>query len=317
ERHGGFEKYREAKGKLFARLTARRKNIAGQPIKKISVINLDDAQAQYFLQFPADEHYGFTAAEPAQTWPATIKVVRAAKINLHDAGAEFEVANPPRLDNSLVEANPPRLGEAGQPCKIHLLGRFNVINALAAVTVAISQDIDLATCGRALEKIISMAGRMEIVRSDPFTVVVDYAHTPDEIEAVYKTFKKNNQRLICVLGAAGGGRDKWKRPEFGRIADNYAAEIIITNEDPYDEDPQQIIEQVAAGAVRHVVHKILDRREAIKLAISLVQPGDVVIITGKGSEQCIMGPNGQKTLWDDRQVVRDVLAKTERQTKIS
>lgn len=289
ERHGGFEKYREAKGKLFTRLTARRKNIAGRPVQKISVVNLDDTQAQYFLQFPADEYYGFTAAEPAQTWPAMIKVVRATKINLHDAGAEFEVAD--------------------SPYKIHLLGRFNVVNALAAVTVAISQGVDLVTCGRALGKIISLAGRMEVVNSDPFTVVVDYAHTPDEVEAVYKTFKKNNQRLICVLGAAGGGRDKWKRPEFGRIADNYASEIIVTNEDPYDEDPQQIIEQVAAGAVRHVVHKILDRREAIKLAINLAQPGDAVIITGKGSEQCIMGPHGQKIPWDDRQVVREILAR--------
>ncbi len=317
ERHGGFEKYRAAKGKLFARLISRRKTIAGRPIKKISVVNLDDAQAEYFLQFPADEYYGFTIAESSKDWPAKIKVTRATKINLHDAGADFEVAGPPRLDNSLVEAGPPRLGEAGQPCKIHLLGRFNVINALAAIAVAVSQGVDLAVCGRALEKIISMAGRMEVVSSYPFKVVVDYAHTPDEVEAVYKTFKKDHQRLICVLGAAGGGRDKWKRPEFGRIADNYAAEIIITNEDPYDEDPQQIIEQVAAGVVRHLVHKILDRREAIKLALSLSRPSDVVIITGKGSEQCIMGPAGQRIPWNDRQAVCEILAKTEQQTKIS
>jgi len=287
ERHGGFENYRAAKGKLFVRLSSRRKIINGQSVKKISIVNLDDANAEYFLQFPADEYYGFTTAETTKNWPDKIKLVRVTKINLHAAGAEFEAAN--------------------QPYKIYLLGRFNVVNALAAITVAISQGIDLVTCGRALEKIVSMAGRMEVINARPFAVVVDYAHTPDEVEAVYKTFQKDYRRLICVLGAAGGGRDKWKRPEFGRIADEYGAEIIITNEDPYDEDPQQIIEQVAAGVVKHVVHKILDRREAIKLAINLAQPGDVVIVTGKGSEQCIMGPNGQQIPWDDRQVVREIL----------
>jgi UDP-N-acetylmuramoyl-L-alanyl-D-glutamate--2,6-diaminopimelate ligase len=216
------------------------------------------------------------------------RLVRGDKINLHDNGADFEVD--------------------GQSYKINLLGRFNVANALAAITVAISQGVDFAVCKRALAKVMSMAGRMEVVNTSPFKVVVDYAHTPDEVEAVYKNFKKGSQRLICVLGAAGGGRDKWKRPEFGRIADEYGEEIIITNEDPYDEDPQQIIEQVAAGVIRHVVHKVLDRREAIKMAINLARPGDVVIVTGKGSEQCIMGPSGQRIPWDDRQVIRDILS---------
>jgi len=286
ERHGGFDKYREAKGKLFARLMAPRKTIDGHLIKKTSVINLDDPNAEYFLQFPADDYYGFSVIGPNNKL-AKGRIIKATKINFHDSGADFEVA--------------------GQPYKIHLLGHFNVVNALAAITVAISQGVDLATCGRALEKIVSIAGRMEIVNASPFKVVVDYAHTPDEVEAVYKTFKKDNQRLICVLGAAGGGRDKWKRPEFGRIADNYASEIIITNEDPYDEDPQQIIEQVAAGVVKHVVHKILNRREAIKLAINLARPQDIVIITGKGSEQCIMGAGGQKIPWDDRETVLELL----------
>jgi len=116
--------------------------------------------------------------------------------------------------------------------------------------------------------------------------------------------KTQNSKLICVLGACGGGRDKWKRPVLGEIAAKNCDEIIITNEDPYDENPMEIIEQVAQGA-KGKGQKILDRREAIKNSLELAKPNDVVIITGKGCESWICVGGGKKTPWDDRQVVRE------------
>lgn len=169
---------------------------------------------------------------------------------------------------------------------------------------------------------------MEFVQKEPFAVVVDYAHTPQSLRNVY-TFLKDcgtsNQlsvtKLICVLGAAGGGRDKWKRPEFGRIAAEFCDCIILTNEDPYDENPEAILDEIASGfpqiqnSKSEIPNrpqtannkKILDRREAIREALKLAKSGDTVVITGKGAEPWIMGPNGTKTAWDDREVVREEL----------
>jgi UDP-N-acetylmuramoyl-L-alanyl-D-glutamate--2,6-diaminopimelate ligase len=161
---------------------------------------------------------------------------------------------------------------------------------------------------------------MEQVISEPFKVFVDYAFTPKALENVYKTLTSqlttNNSQLICVLGACGGGRDKWKRPVLGEIAARYCNKIIVTNEDPYDEDPLEIIEQVVKGAEKisvnqrldqhkSAVYKILDRREAIIKALKSAQAGDVVVITGKGCEPWICVKGGKKIPWDDRKVVRE------------
>ncbi|MDP2664863.1 MAG: cyanophycin synthetase, partial [bacterium] len=164
----------------------------------------------------------------------------------------------------------------------------------------------------------------EVVIKEPIRVVVDYAFTPAALEKVYKTFRENpkseirNPKLICVLGAAGGGRDTWKRPVLGKLAATHCEQVIITNEDPYNEDPQKIINEVAAGAEsismnqqnphKSAVSKIIDRREAIRIALRLAQPGDTVVITGKGSEDSI-AQNGKKVPWDDREVVKEEFAK--------
>jgi len=130
------------------------------------------------------------------------------------------------------------------------------------------------------------------------------------LEKVYQTVKEMTAgQLIGVLGAAGGGRDKWKRPQLGQIAEKYLDKIIITNEDPYDEDPRAIIEQVAVGLKQKQAEKILDRRQAIKKALKMARAGDVVIITGKGCEPWICLANGRKMPWDDRRVVKEEFAK--------
>ncbi|MGC9048988.1 MAG: Mur ligase family protein [Patescibacteria group bacterium] len=295
ESHGSFEKYRSSKGKLFAKLMKQKPKIINhQRIKRAIIVNLDDNNADYFLQFPAEEYYGFTFSETDRQMHLSgankINVIRARNIKLNQDGSGFMVQN--------------------SKFKVNLLGEFNVYNSLAAITVALSQNVGLAVCQKALEKVKNIPGRLEIVINKPIKVIVDYAHTPDSLEKVYQLISKiksSTSKIIAVLGSAGGGRDKWKRPKMGEIASEYADEVIVTNEDPYDENPEEIIEQVASGVSDKNVYKILDRGQAIKKAISLAKPGDLVIITGKGCEQCIMGPGGKKIPWDDRRVVREIL----------
>ena len=116
--------------------------------------------------------------------------------------------------------------------------------------------------------------------------------------------------MICVLGSCGGGRDKWKRPKLGEIASRFCDEIIITNEDPYDEEPMQIINEVFSGLTekgKTLSLKILDRREAIKNALLSAKNGDTVVITGKGCEPWICLKNGRKAPWDDRKIASEIL----------
>lgn len=189
-----------------------------------------------------------------------------------------------------------------QKIKLNIIGQFNLMNALASVAVAKNYGIEFDVCARAIEKVKEISGRMEIVKKEPFMVVVDYAHTPEQLESVYKSFE--NKPLICVLGSCGGGRDKWKRPVLGEIAKKYCSKIIITNEDPYDEDPMEIINQVAQNSGENS-EKILDRKEAIKKAVNLAKSGEVVVITGKGSEPWMCVENNKKIPWDDRAIAKE------------
>jgi UDP-N-acetylmuramoyl-L-alanyl-D-glutamate--2,6-diaminopimelate ligase len=295
ESHGSFEKYRQAKGELF-RIT-----------KKVHIVNLDDENAKYFLQFPADKKIGFTMLENSGGLSSAIlKVVRAQKCQVLPHGLKFFVDD--------VEFN------------LNLLGKFNIYNSLAAICIALSQGVDLEICKAALEKIKSVSGRMEVVIKKPFAVIVDYAHTPDALIKVYESIgnyklqttnpkqitnhKSRKFKLICVLGSAGGGRDKWKRFEFGKIAAQYCSQVILTNEDPYDENPLQILNEIEKGFSQTTIcEKILDRRKAVRKALNSAKSGDIVIITGKGSEPWMCVEKGKKIPWDDRQVVREEFEK--------
>jgi UDP-N-acetylmuramoyl-L-alanyl-D-glutamate--2,6-diaminopimelate ligase len=256
EAHGSFEKYREAKLKLF------------EATKEIHVINIEDKNADYFLRTPAKN-----------------------KITFGLEKGDFNLKN--------------------TDIKIQIPGEFNLYNALAAFSVAKALGIKEEIIKEALREFKGVPGRMEEVISKPFKVIVDYAFTPNALEKVYQTLASKlgnkNSQLICILGAAGGGRDKWKRPVLGELAAKYCNEVIVTNEDPYDEDPWQIIEEVAKGT-NGKARKILDRREAIKTALKLAKEGDIVIITGKGAEPSIV-EKGKKIPWDDRKVVKEEFEK--------
>ena len=241
-----------------------------QVTKNIHVINLDDENSEYFLKFPAKKKYTYGFNQ--------------GDINSKD-----------------LQLN------------LRLIGDFNIYNALSAICVGLSQGVSLDICKRAVEKVEGIPGRMEEVVSQPFKVFVDYAFTPNALEKVYQTLTKNyklpTSKLICVLGACGGGRDKWKRPVLGEIAGKHCDEVIVTNEDPYDENPTEIIGQVAKGT-NNKAKKILNRREAIKEALKLAKEGDVVVITGKGCEPWICEAGGRKIPWDDREVVREEFNKS-------
>ncbi|HEY4474918.1 MAG TPA: UDP-N-acetylmuramoyl-L-alanyl-D-glutamate--2,6-diaminopimelate ligase [Candidatus Paceibacterota bacterium] len=245
----------------------------------VHVLNADDKNVELFSKFSSKRtiFYGIESGD-----------MRAQNLELKPDASSFDVY--------------------GTRFNINFGGRFNVLNCLSALSVAAMYGIDLPRTRAVLAEIKSIPGRMEFIQKEPFEVVIDYAHTPDSLEAVYKTLKKDSHKLICVLGAAGGGRDKWKRPEFGRIADEYCDEIILTNEDPYEEKPEKILEEIEFGIMsQNKVIKVLDRKDAIKTALNKAMQGGVVVITGKGSETSMAMSGDVKIPWSERDVVLEFL----------
>ena len=224
-------------------------------------------------------------------------------INIDDKNAEYFLRLPAKKKYT-YGFDQGEINNKDLQLNLRLLGDFNIFNALSAICVGLSQEVSLDICKRAVGRVKGIPGRMEEVISQPFKVFVDYAFTPNALEKVYQTLKPQNTRMICVLGACGGGRDKWKRKVLGQIAAKYCDGVIVTNEDPYDENPIEIIDQVADG-VGNKAKKILDRKEAIKKSLESAGSGDVVIITGKGCEPWIIEAHGKKIPWDDRKVVRE------------
>ena len=187
-----------------------------------------------------------------------------------------------------------------------LQGKFNIYNILASIKLCEYFGIDLTTIQKAIASKSEIAGRVQkIENSLGAEIVVDYAHTPDSLIALYESF--SSKRKVCILGNTGGGRDTWKRPKMAEIANTYCDHIILTNEDPYDEDPQKIIDDMKKSIDKNKLDIIIDRKEAIKKGISLLHPGDALLITGKGTDPYIMEADGKKTPWSDAEKVREVL----------
>lgn len=285
EAHKGFENYKKAKGKLF------------EATKNIHIVNLDDKNAEYFLQFPAKKKYGFCIETSPkeikkETFDKVDKIVKARDIAESKDGVSFF--------------------QEDLKIRLWLLGKFNVYNALAAIACALSQGIDIETCKRALEKINHIPGRMEIVIKRPFLVIIDYAVVPESLEAVYREIQTlfSPNKMICVFGACGGGRDRWKREKLGEIADRYCQKVILTNEDPYDEDPKNILKEIEAGIENKIkVTKILDRRKAIRETLKKAKEEDVVVLTGKGCEPWMCMAGGKKIPWDEKKIVQEEFKK--------
>jgi UDP-N-acetylmuramoyl-L-alanyl-D-glutamate--2,6-diaminopimelate ligase len=297
--HGNMTAYRQAKEKLFENRPA------------LSVVNADDPAAETFLNYPANRTATYGIKNPA--------TVTAKKLYAKPGGTDFVLL----------------VGQRQATINLPLPGAFNVSNALAAASVGLGLGYSLERVIDGLHNVTAVPGRMEVIDAGQgFTVIVDYAHTPDALQKVYETIKPTVRgKLISVLGATGR-RDKTKRPILGALAGRYADFVLITNEDPYDEDPLAIIDAVVEGVPRGrpkrgrmKVNKesevslkyrdtgedlwwwrIPDRREAIAKALSMARPQDVVLVTGKGAEK-VMAVGDKLVPWSDRQVLEELLVK--------
>jgi UDP-N-acetylmuramoyl-L-alanyl-D-glutamate--2,6-diaminopimelate ligase len=230
----------------------------------------------------------------------------AAAINVGDPwGRRLVEDRPDALTYGFAEDAQLR-PEALEGVDLKLRGRFNIENALAAMASARLLGVDEDAITRGLEALEGVPGRFEAVdEGQPFTVIVDYAHTPDSLENVLSTARElDSGRLICVFGC-GGDRDREKRPMMGRIAGELADLAIVTSDNPRSEDPRVIVDEIVAGAGGEL-EVVQDRREAIAKAIETASPGDIVVIAGKGHEQ---GQQfGDRTVpFDDREVAREAL----------
>jgi UDP-N-acetylmuramoyl-L-alanyl-D-glutamate--2,6-diaminopimelate ligase len=269
ESHGSFEKYKQAKLRLVKSLTKSKKP------HRVSIANIDTKHGYSFLIHTVDKNISYSLKDVTLVSETNTNTVITYK-------------------NTIIT--------------VPLPGKFNVSNALAAIKLGEELAIPIETIKQGIESLARIRGRVERVDGgQDFNVIVDYAHTDDSLRKLYEAF--TSTRKIAVLGACGGGRDVWKRPVLGKIADEYCDEIIITNEDPYDEDPQKIINDVASGVTVHSPKIIMNRREAIKEALTLAHTGDTVFISGKGTDPYIMGPDSTKEIWDDAQVAREELEK--------
>jgi len=196
---------------------------------------------------------------------------------------------------------------------LKLPGNFNIYNALAAGAVALANNINVTVLKQALEKVSAIPGRYESIDcGQKYNIIVDYAHTEESLEgllSMYKGLAKG--KIYLVFGATGGGRDTAKRPKMGVVADKLADYIVLTDDDPYEENEWLIIEDIAKGIKRNEGNnfwKIPNRGEAIELVLCMAKDGDTVLIAGKGAEEIQM-IGGKAVAWDDRKAVRNILSR--------
>ena len=186
---------------------------------------------------------------------------------------------------------------------LRLRGRFNRANALGAIWAARELGVEEAAIARGIERLEGVPGRFESVEEgQPFSVIVDYAHTPDSLANVLQAARALGDGKLTVVFGAGGDRDREKRPLMGRAASAHADRAIVTTDNPRSEDPGAIAEQVAEG----LLEIVLDRRAAIETALAAAAPGDVVVIAGKGADT-EMEIAGGNIAFDDRAVARELL----------
>lgn len=276
--HGTMENYKQAKGLLFSQLG----NTYDKNRKKMVILNKDDRVSSYFMKITAAEIMSYAIHQHAD--------VCAKHIQMTSRGTNFVMSTP--------------YGETD--IHMQMVGTFSVYNALAATAACLASGVPLTKIKTSLESIEGVPGRFEVIdENQPFTVLVDYAHTPDSLLNILKTVKGFAEQQIILVVGCGGDRDKMKRPIMGEIAVKYATKTIFTSDNPRSEDPEQILMDITEGLQGNYV-SIIDRKEAIERAIKEAKEGDVVIIAGKGHEtEQIIGNKVYE--FDDREVARAAL----------
>lgn len=272
ESHGSFANYKAAKLRLAQAVAHSSKR------PRILIANSDDEHGKDFLNFDVEEKIGYSLKD-------------LSLYTLHKDGV------------SLV------FGDT--TVRVPLVGLFNVYNTLAAITIAKVYGVSLETIVKAMRDLPPIAGRVEHFESargakKHITAIVDYAHTVDSLEKLYQAFP--NHPKVCVLGNTGGGRDTWKRPEMAAVAERYCDHVILTDEDPYDEDPRAIIADMEKGIEnKEKLTIVMNRKEAIRTAVAKAPSDGYVIISGKGTDPYIMRAAGEKESWSDAEVVKEIL----------
>ncbi len=293
ETHGwSYERCKKMHLKIFQELNGqKRKIINGKKIPKIIVLNNDNKEKDLFSLCRADKIITYAINSPAD--------FRTQNIEAADDGVKFSVG--------------------AEEYEIKIPGEFNVDNGLAAIALAKNLGISQEDIKKGLASLNNVPGRMEkIDAGQKFSLIVDYAHDAVSLEALLKAGQKIKKSIdntvIVLLGAEGGGRDKKKRPLMGELAAKMADYVIVSNVDPYDDDPQEIMEDIARAAEKSGKTRnknlflIESRRQGIEKAIELAKEGDVILLTGKGAEQSMIAGN-KKIPWDDREVAREILEK--------
>lgn len=277
--------------RVFKRLAhSKRKTIGLQKTPKIIVANIDSKDAPNYLLFQADKKLTFGTKASADY---IIKDVQDTQ-----NGISFDINN--------------------TSYRVKMLGKINAVNAAGAIATATALGANKKAIELGLSKLPTIPGRMEVIEGkQPFTVVVDYAHEQASMTALMdsaRDMKPKGAKVITLLGAEGGGRDKAKRPAMGAICAKGSDIIILSNVDPYEDDPETILDDIARGVLSTGAEKnknmfiVPDRREGIRKALELASKDDIVLITGKGAEQS-MEIGGKSIPWDDRKIVREVLNK--------
>ncbi len=284
--HGSMEAYGQAKAKLFAGVAK-----GGVKKGKAAVINSDDPHGLLMREAAqGDDCRVLTYGTKGQ------ESLFAKDILVNALGSSFTLVHE----------------EAEYPVHIHAMGMFNIYNALAAIGACYAEGVGMPEILAAMADFKAVPGRFERVdEGQDFAVVVDYAHTPDGLENILKTAKEITDGKVLITFGCGGDRDRTKRPIMGELASRYADVVIVTSDNPRTEDPEQIAEEVYAGALQNkgphkILRKEVNRAEAIAKIIEMAQSGDIVLIAGKGHEDYQILKD--KTIhFDDREQARNAL----------
>ena len=290
--HKTLENYKLAKAKLFDLVSA-----PGVKERKCAVVNIDDEAGATMLEHAKCPHITYAIDLEAD--------LRALDVEVEASGTHVLLENQKFCNEKFCK----------MPLRLHLAGRFNVYNVMSAVGAALAENIEPSIIQKVLESFTAVSGRFELVRTgnekQDFSIIVDYAHTPDGVENVLKTARQIAKAKIISVFGCGGDRDRTKRPIMGRLAAELSDVVIATSDNPRTEDPEFIMSQVEEG-VREKIgskhhEKIVDRKTAIYRAVELAEKDDIVVILGKGHEDYQILKD--KTIhFDDKEVARAAVA---------
>ena len=278
--HKTMENYRDAKAQLFEIVSR-----TGMKVNKNAVINFDDAAGEIMAEHTLCNKITYGIKNNCD--------LRAVDVDVRAEGTNFKVGD--------MELN------------LHVTGIFNVYNVLAAIGATLAEKISPDVIKSALENFKSVHGRFEKIFADvPFTIIVDYAHTPDGVKNVLETARQIVKNRIITVFGCGGDRDNTNRPIMGRIAAELSDIVIATSDNPRTEDPEKILSEVVAGVKEKIGDKtfeaIVDRRTAIFRAVEIAQAGDIILILGKGHENYQILKN-ETIHFDDREVALEAVGR--------